>query len=294
MDDLVAVILAAGWGTRLLPATKSIPKEMLPLVDRPLIQYTLQEVVAAGIDHAIVVTARGKDTISDHFDRLPELEELLERRGEAGLLASVHAIEEACHLTYVRQRQQLGIAHAVYSARRAIGRHPFVLYFPDDILVSETPVTAQLIDVYRQRQACVLAVERVGPAEVSRYGIVDVEPLGDRLFRVRGLVEKPHPEEAPSDLGIVGRYVLTPSIFSAIEATTPGAGGELQITDALQRLLASEPVYAYAFEGERYDTGNPVGYLRTAVALALQRPDMAAEVRQVLAELLYTPDEAKS
>ena len=286
MEDVVGVILAAGWGTRLLPATKSVPKEMLPLVDRPLIHYTLEELVDSGISHTVVVTARGKEAIQSYFDSLPELEQLLEERGNSDLLASVHAIVAACDLTYVRQDQQLGIAHAVNAARRAIGQHAFVLCFPDDVIVAATPVAAQLLAVHRRFGASVLAVERVPSHQISRYGVVRVEPVADRLYRVTGLVEKPRPEDAPSDLGIVGRYVLTPGIFGAIDGLEPGANGELQITDAIHRLLASEPVYAWAFEGERFDTGNPLGYLRSAVALALKRPSLAAEARIMLTELL--------
>ena len=288
MEDVVGVILAAGWGTRLLPATKSVPKEMLPLVDRPLIHYTLQELVDSGISHTVVVTARGKEAIQSYFDSLPELEQLLAERGDSDLLASVHAIVAACDITYVRQARQLGIAHAVNAARRAIGHHPFVLCFPDDVIAAESPVAAQLLSVYRQYGASVLAVERVPLDQISRYGVVRAQPVAGRLFRVTGLVEKPRPEDAPSDLGIVGRYVLTPGIFAAIDGLTPGANGELQITDAIQRLLETEPVYAYAFEGERFDTGNPLGYLRSAVALALKRPSFAAEVRLMLKELLQT------
>ncbi|MSQ28102.1 MAG: UTP--glucose-1-phosphate uridylyltransferase [Dehalococcoidia bacterium] len=288
MEDVVGVILAAGWGTRLLPATKSVPKEMLPLVDRPLIHYTLQELVDSGITHTVVVTARGKEAIQSYFDSLPELEQLLAERGNSELLDSVHAIVAACNLTYVRQAQQLGIAHAVYAARRAIGHHPFVLCFPDDVIAGESPVAGQLLSVHRRFGASVLAVERVPLDQIGRYGVVQVEPAGNRLFRVTGLVEKPKPQDAPSDLAIVGRYVLTPGIFEAIEGIAPGANGELQITDAIQRLLASEPVYAYAFEGERFDTGNPLGYLRSAVALALKRPSLAAEARVMLLDLLRT------
>ncbi|MBI2887022.1 MAG: UTP--glucose-1-phosphate uridylyltransferase [Chloroflexi bacterium] len=286
MGEVIALILAAGWGTRLLPVTKAVPKEMLPLVDRPIIQYALEEAVASGIRHAVVVTARGKGAIEDYFDRLPELEQLLEHRGEAERLASVRRVVEGCQIAYVRQQEQRGIADAVYAARYAVGARPFALYFPDDVILAATPVTQQLLAVYQQHQASVLAVEQVRREDVPRYGMIDAEPVGERLFRVRGLVEKPRPEEAPSEWGIVGRYVLTPGIFAAIEQTPPGANGELQITDAIQRLLGSEPVYALAFTGDRYDTGNPVGYLRASVALALQRPDLALQVREALAALL--------
>ena len=286
MEELVGVVLAAGWGTRLLPATKSVPKEMLPMVDRPIIHYTMEELVASGVDHAVVVTARGKEAIEAYFDSLPELEQLLAKRGGDDPLASVHELIAACHITYVRQLEQLGIAHAVMTARRAIGGRPFVLTFPDDIIAGSVPVTKQLMDVHRRHNASVLAVEHVPMSQISRYGVVDAEQVEERLYRIKGLVEKPKQEDAPSDLGIVGRYILTPGIFAAIERTPRGAGGELQITDAIQRLLEHEPVYAYAFEGERFDTGNPLGYLRTSVALALKRPDLADAVRAALRELL--------
>lgn len=286
MSEVVALILAAGWGTRLLPATKAVPKEMFPLVDRPIIHYTVEEAVASGIDHIVIVTARGKEAIHHYFDRLPELEQLLERRGEQERLASISAILKKCSLSYVRQREQLGIAHAVQSARRAVGEHPFVLFFPDDVITAQVPVPLQLLEVYRRFGASVLAVEPVPEEDTGRYGIIDAEPLGEGLFRVKGLIEKPPSGQAPSNLAIVGRYVLTPGIFEAIEQTPPGANGELQITDAIQRLLAREPVYARAFTGRRYDTGSPVGYLQAMAAVALQQPELTAQVRYVLNSLL--------
>jgi UTP--glucose-1-phosphate uridylyltransferase len=286
-SDIVALILAAGWGTRLLPATKAVPKEVFPLVDRPLIQHTLEEVVASGVHHAVIVTARGKDAIQSYFDRVPELEELLASRGDSNLLETLHAIVEQCDLSFVRQREQLGIGHAVKIAHHAVGDRVFVLCFPDDVISSKTPVIKQLLDVHkRYGGAPVLAVERVPKEAISRYGVVDVEPVEPGVYRVKGLVEKPKPEDAPSDLGIVGRYVLTPDIFDVIEHTKPGANNELQITDALQNLLALRPIYACEFEGTRYDTGNHLGFLRTQVALALKRPDMGRQVRAFLKELL--------
>ena len=289
MEDISGLILAAGWGTRMLPATKVIPKEMLPVVDRPIIHYTVNEAVVSGIKHVVIVTARGKDAIEDYFDRLPELELLLAARGDQERLASIKDMTTACRLSYVRQQEQLGIGHAVMEARHAVGERPFVLYFPDDIIIGEAPVTRQLLDVYERHGASVLAVEQVPKEETSRYGIVDVEPVRGNLFRVKGLVEKPRPEDAPSTWGIVGRYVLTPGIFPALEATPPGANGEIQITDAIRRLMDKEPVYACAFEGARYDTGSLVGYLRASVALALQRPELAQPVRDMLAALLADP-----
>ncbi len=260
---------------------------MFPLVDRPLIQYTLEEMMGAGIRHAVIVNARGKDAIQSYFDKVPELEQLLAARGDEAMLASLHAITENCDLSFVRQREQLGIGHAVRIAHHAIGDRVFVLAFPDDVIASDVPVTKQLLDVHdRFHGATVLAVERVPKEQLSRYGVVDVEWVDEGVYRVKGLVEKPRPEDAPSDLGIVGRYVLTPGIFDAIDRTEPGANNELQITDALQNLLEHEPIYACAFEGTRFDTGNHLGFLRTQVALALRRPDMGPQVRIFLKELL--------
>lgn len=284
MEEIVALILAAGRGTRLLPATKSVPKEMLPLVDRPLIHYTLEEAVSSGLDHAIIVTAPGKDVIHHYFDPDSDLERMVGDKAEE-LLGPIERLVSSCHLTYVRQRKPAGIADAVRTAQRPLGGRPFVLYFPDDVIVSNVPVTRQLLNVHRKYNASVIAVERVAKEHVSRYGIVDAEPVEDGVYRIKGLVEKPKPEDAPSDLGIVGRYVITPTIFDAIDVTEPGANNELQITDALANLLKTEPIYACAFEGTRYDTGNPAGYLKTALALALQRPDVAPEILAALKAL---------
>lgn len=286
MNEIVALILAAGRGTRLLPATKSVPKEMLPLVDRPLIHYTLEEAVSSGLDHAIIVTSGLKDAVHHYFDPDAELDRMMGGKADGNPLRSVEQLVESCQLSYVRQREPKGIADAVRSAQRALAGRAFVLYFPDDVIVSKVPVTRQLLGVHEKYRATVIAVERVPREHVSRYGIVDADPVGNGVYRVKGLVEKPKTEDAPSDLGIVGRYVITPGIFDAIAETQPGTGGELQITDALQKLLEREPIYALAFEGRRFDTGNPAGYLRTAVALALERPDIRDELRQTLKELL--------
>jgi len=286
LNEIVALILAAGRGTRLLPATKSVPKEMLPLVDRPLIHYTLEEAISSGLDHAIMVTSGLKDAVHHYFDPDAEVDRMMAEKGDGNSFLTIEQLVQSCEISYVRQREPKGIADAVRSAQRALAGRAFVLYFPDDIIVSKVPVTRQLLDVHKKYGATVIAVERVPKEHVSRYGIVDADPVGGGVYKVKGLVEKPKPEDAPSDLAIVGRYVITPGIFDAIAETTPGAGGELQITDALQKLSEREPVYALAFEGRRYDTGNPTGYLRTAVALALERPDLRDEMRQALKELL--------
>lgn len=286
MSEVVAVILAAGWGTRLLPATKVVPKELLPLVDKPVIQYSLEEAVASGIKEAVIVTARGKDAILDYFDRLPELELLLERRGDTAALASITDITKACRISFIRQKEQLGIAHAVMEARHGIGNRPFVLYFPDDVIVGPTPVTQQLLDVYERYHRPVLAVQRMPIETIGRYGVIEAVPLGHRVFEVTGLVEKPNPQDAPSDLAIVGRYVITPDVFPAIETLKPGASGELQITDALQELLNHGAIYACEFDGERFDMGTPLGYLQASVSLALQRPELAEDLRAFLKDVL--------
>lgn len=286
MNHAVALILAGGWGTRLLPATKVVPKELLPLIDRPVIHYCVEEAVSAGIDEAIIVTARGKDALLDYFDRLPELEQLLERRGDMAALDSIIEITKACHISFVRQQEQLGIAHAVQEARHVVQERPFVLYFPDDVIIGTPSVTAQLLAVYQRYKRPVLAVERVPKEAISRYGVIAAEDLGGGVYQVTGLVEKPKQEDAPSDLAIVGRYVLTPDIFPAIGSLQPGANGELQITDALQRLLTQGPIYACAFTGQRYDIGSPAGYLRASISIALQRPELAQELRKFLQEVL--------
>lgn len=280
-----AVVLAAGYGTRLLPATKAQPKEALPLVDKPIIQYTVEEAVAAGIDQVIIVTASGKRAVEDHFDRSLELEQQLASKGDEERLREIQAISELANMVYVRQKEQRGIGDAVLTVRHLIGDEPFVLFFPDDVIVSDVPVAKQLIDVYAAHGGGVLGVEEVPPEEVESYGIVDGELIGEGAYRVRGLVEKPSPDEAPSNLAIVGRYVLTPQVFEAIDRTPPGKGGEIQITDALSILLKEQPMFAYRFQGTRYDTGRPLGLLKASIELALQRPDIGPDLRDYLRDL---------
>lgn len=280
-----AVVLAAGYGTRLLPATKAQPKEALPLVDKPIIQYTVEEAVASGISQIIIVTAMGKRAIEDHFDRSVELEIALREKGDLDRLAEVQRISELANIVYVRQKQQLGIGHAVLQTRDLVGDEPFVLFFPDDVIVSETPVAQQMVGVFREFGGPVLGVQRVPKEEVSQYGVVEGEPVREGVWRVRSLVEKPDPDEAPSDLGIVGRYVLTPDIFDIIERTPPGKNGEIQITDALNTLARQRSMFAYQFEGKRYDTGRPLGFLQASVELALRRPDIGPKFRDYLRKL---------
>jgi UTP--glucose-1-phosphate uridylyltransferase len=284
------VVLAAGYGTRLLPATKAQPKEALPLVDKPIIQYTVEEAAASGLEQVIIVTASGKRAVEDHFDRSLELEQALREKGDLERLEEIRRISDLADIVYVRQKEQLGVGHAVLTVRDVVGQEPFVLFFPDDVIIADVPVARQMLDVFEEYGASILAVERVSSADIESYGIVDPEPVRDRLVRVRGLVEKPKPEEAPSDLGIVGRYVLTPDIFTALARTEPGKGREIQLTDALALLLAEQPVYAYLFEGCRYDTGRPLGLLQASVELALRRLDIGPDFRRYLRSLDLGPD----
>ena len=279
------LILAAGHGTRMLPITKAGPKEMLPLVDRPVIHYVVEEAVASGIEHIVMVTSSGKRAVEDYFDRAPALERALEEKGEHERLAEVRGVAEMADMVFVRQKEQRGIGHAVLIAQHVIGNEPFVLYFPDDIIVADPPATRQLIDVYERHEGCVLAVEKVPHEEISHYGSMAVEPLEDNVFRVLSLVEKPKPEEAPSDLGVVGRYVLTPDIFDALKETKPGVGGEIQITDGLALLLREKAIFACRFHGKRYDTGRPLGLLQASIDLALQRPELAPQLKDYLRSL---------
>ena len=281
-----AVFPAAGWGTRFLPATKAQPKEMLPLVDKPVIQYAVEEAVAAGIEQVIIVTSSQKRAIEDHFDHSYELEHLLETKGDIEMLRRVRQIGDMAQISYVRQKEQLGLGHAVLMAKELVGHEPFAVILSDDVVVSERPCIDQLIDAYRRTHSSVVAVMEVPREETQRYGVIDPDPDGPtddpRLRKVRGLVEKPDPEHAPSNLAIIGRYVLTPKIFEKLEATQRGAGGEIQLTDAIEALMDEQDVYAYEFEGKRYDAGTTMGWLKASVELALERPDIGAEFRQYL------------
>ena len=279
------VILAAGHGTRLLPATKAQPKEMFPLVDRPIIQYVVEEAVASGLDQIIMVTSSGKRAVEDYFDRHPSLEQALSDKGDVDRLAEIVDVTKMADIVFVRQKEQRGIGHAVLTARAAIGDEPFALFFPDDIIVSDIPVTRQLIEVYERHQGCVLAVQHVPHEDIVHYGSIDSEPLEERVYRVRHIVEKPEPSAAPSDLGTVGRYVLTPDIFPALRETKPGIGGEIQLTDGLAILLQSHPLFACQFTGRRYDTGRPLGLLQASLEIALRRPDTGPPLRRYLRSL---------
>jgi UTP--glucose-1-phosphate uridylyltransferase len=285
-----AVFPAAGWGTRFLPATKAQPKEMLPLVDKPIIQYAVEEAVAAGIEQIIIITSTHKGAIEDHFDLNYELEHTLEAKGEIEKLRQVRAITDLAQLAYVRQKEQLGLGHAVLMAKDLIGHEPFAVILPDDVVVAERPCIGQLIHAYHQTHGSVVAVMEVPPAETGRYGIIAAEPSDDpldhgRLHRVTRLVEKPPPGEAPSNLAVIGRYVLTPKIFDKLEQTQGGADGEIQLTDAIAALMEEQQVYAYEFEGIRYDAGTTMGWLRASVEIALTRADLGSEFRTYLRDL---------
>jgi UTP--glucose-1-phosphate uridylyltransferase len=282
-----AVFPAAGLGTRFLPATKAQPKEMLPIVDKPIIQYGVEEALQSGIQNIIIVTGRGKSAIEDHFDVSFELEYLLETRAKKDLLAIVRNISDMINVSYVRQKEALGLGHAVLRASELVGGEPFSVVLADDLIEAETPCLRQLLDVHSFFCAPVLAVMEVPPENISAYGAIDAEPVrhngsSDRVFRIRDLVEKPSPSEAPSNLAIIGRYVLTPEIFDSLEAINPGSGGEIQLTDALKHLLRSRPIYAYRFEGTRYDAGDKLGFLKATVEFALRRHDLGGPFREYL------------
>jgi len=285
-----AVFPAAGLGTRFLPATKAQPKEMLPLVDKPLIQYGVEEAIHSGIQNIIVVTGRGKSSIEDHFDVSFELEQLLESKGKSELLSMVRAISDMIDISYVRQKEALGLGHAVLRAKELVGNEPFAAILSDDVISSETPCVRQLLDVYEYYGASVLALMEVPKEQISAYGVVDAEQVGDngvgnRLFRIRNMVEKPRPADAPSNLAIIGRYILTPEIFHCVESIEPGSGGEIQLTDALKYMLRNRPIYGLKFEGTRYDAGDKLGFLKATVEFALNRHDLGDSFRAYLKNL---------
>jgi UTP--glucose-1-phosphate uridylyltransferase len=281
-----AVFPAAGLGTRMLPATKAQPKEMLNVVDKPLIQYGVEEAVAAGLSQVILVTAAHKSSMEDHFDLAPELERLLERKGDTKTLAEVRRVAQMAQICSVRQQQALGLGHAVLVAKDVVGDEPFAVFLPDDIIDSgdDEPCMRQLLRVHERLGCSVIAAERVPAEHVSRYGILAVREVEPRLYQVLDMVEKPRVGEAPSNLAIMGRYVLTPDIFPMLEQTSAGAGGEIQLTDGLKRLLEHQTIYAYEYVGRRYDCGNKLGYLRATVELALKRDDLKVDFRRILEE----------
>ena len=281
-----AIITAAGWGTRFLPVTRSQPKEMLPLVNKPLIQYAVEEAINSGIEQVILITAMGKHAIEDYFDRSFELEYVLEQKGETELLQEMRRLSNLVDICYIRQKEQFGLGHAVLIARNIIAGEPFAVLLPDDVIDSRVPALKQMIEVYEQRGTSVIAVERVSAQDTVKYGIIEPKEISHRLYQVLSLAEKPEPQEAPSDLGIVGRYILVPEIFDALAATPPGRINEIQLTDALQLLLKRQVISACEFEGVRYDTGTPSGWLEATIALALKDPDIGPGLRQYLHRLL--------
>ncbi|MCL2395480.1 MAG: UTP--glucose-1-phosphate uridylyltransferase GalU [Acidimicrobiaceae bacterium] len=284
-----AVIPAAGLGTRFLPATKSQPKEMLPLVDRPAIQYVVEEAVRAGIRDVLIVTGRGKRTLEDHFDRSLELEANLAAKGRHEDVELVRSIAEMAEIHYVRQGEPLGLAHAVGLARKHIGDEPFAVLLGDDIMHERSGVLEGMLDLYCQEGRSVVAFKEVPHEEISMYGCASCEPVRDNIVRLLDLVEKPHPTEAPSNLAVMGRYILTPDIFDAIDEVKPGKGGELQLTDAIKLLLGQQDVYGYTFRGGRFDTGNKLDFLRATVEIALEREDIGPAFWEYLERRLSMP-----
>jgi UTP--glucose-1-phosphate uridylyltransferase len=281
-----AVFPAAGLGTRFLPATKAQPKEMLPLVDKPIIQYGVEEAMAAGCDQISMVTGRGKSAIEDHFDVSYELETMLAARGKTELLEIVRNISDMIHIAYVRQKEALGLGHAVLTAKELVGDEPFAVILADDIIDAEVPCLKQMTEVYNETGCSVLATQVVEGRAISAYGVLDAKPVpgrfSGRLFEVNDLVEKPKFEEAPSNLAIIGRYILTPAIFGMLEKIEPGSGGELQLTDGLRRLLKQERIYGFTFEGKRHDAGDKLGFLKATVEFALKRAALGKNFREYL------------
>jgi UTP--glucose-1-phosphate uridylyltransferase len=283
-----AVFPAAGLGTRFLPATKAQPKEMLVLVDKPIIQYAVEEAVASGLENLVIVTGRGKNAIEDHFDVSYELERTLQDRGKTDLLSIVRAVSDMVHIAYVRQKEALGLGHAVLMARDLVQGEPFAVLLGDDIIDAEEPCIGQMMKIYEKYNGSVVAIMEVPREETCRYGIIDGVPLAGsdgRVYQVKNMVEKPRIEDSPSNLAIIGRYILSPRIFDVLEKTGRGAGGEIQLTDGLRDLLAHEPIYAYKFRGKRYDAGEKLGFLKTTVEFALKNPEIGAEFRSFLKSL---------
>jgi UTP--glucose-1-phosphate uridylyltransferase len=281
-----AVIPAAGLGTRFLPATKAQPKEMLPLVDKPAIQYVVEEAVRAGIDDILIITGRGKRSLEDHFDRSIELEVSLDAAGKEEQLEEIRRLAELADIHYVRQGEALGLGHAVSVTRKHVGDEPFVVMLGDDVMDERSMVLDDMIAAHRRTRGSIIALKSFPAEEISSYGCADAEPSEDGLVRLRGIVEKPKPEDAPSDLAVMGRYVLTPGIFDALDRTKPGVGGEIQLTDAIAILLGEEPVHGFVFEDGRFDIGKKIDYLRATVELALDRDDLGPEFAEFLGDVV--------
>ena len=269
-----AIIPAAGLGTRFLPATKAQAKEMLPIVDKPTLQYIIEEAIESGIEEILIVTGRNKKSIEDHFDRSVELELELEQKGKTAMLEMVQDISNMVNIHYIRQKEPKGLGHAIHCAKSFIGNEPFAVLLGDDIVDASTPCLKQMIDAYDEYKTTVLGVQEVARENVDKYGILDVKHIEDRVYKVKDMVEKPSIEEAPSNIAILGRYIITPEIFNILENQAPGKGGEIQLTDALQTLATKEAIYAYNFEGRRYDVGDKLGFLEATVDFALKRPEL--------------------
>ncbi len=281
-----AVIPVAGLGTRFLPATKTVPKELLPIVDVPAVQYVVQEAVAAGITEVIFVTSRGKDSIEDHFDEAPELEQVLEERGQKAMRETLRRIAEMVEIVSVRQKRPLGLGHAILSARDLVGEEPFAVLLSDDLIDASVPCVQQLVKVFEEKGESVIALRRVPKQAVNKYGIVGGEKITDRLYEIRKMVEKPQPDEAPSQMAIIGRYLLRPEIFSFLAKVAPGRGGEIQLTDGLLQLARHRKVYGYEFDGTHYDVGDKLGFVQATVAYALKRADLRDQVEEYLRNLI--------
>jgi UTP--glucose-1-phosphate uridylyltransferase len=281
-----AIIPAAGLGTRFLPATKAQPKEMLPIVDKPTIQYIVEEAIKSGIEDIIIISGRSKRAIEDHFDKSYELEQELKNKGKEELLRQVQDISNLANIHYIRQKEAKGLGHAIYCAKSFIGNEPFAVLLGDDIVDSEVPCIKQLIDVYNEYKTTVLGVQQVSEEDVSKYGIVGGKLVDDKVYKVKDVVEKPEKEKASSNIAILGRYIITPQIFEHLEHVKPGKGGEIQLTDALKSLIQHEAMYAYEFDGKRYDVGNKLGFLQATVEFALNREDLREDFEAYLKRLL--------
>lgn len=281
-----AIIPAAGLGTRFLPATKAQPKEMLPIVDKPTLQYIIEEAVASGIEEILIITGRNKSSIEDHFDKSVELELALEKSGKKELLEKVRKISDMVNIHYIRQKEPKGLGHAIHCAKSFIGDEPFAVMLGDDIVEGEVPCLKQMLDVYDEYKTTILGVQPVIEADINKYGIVSGKQIEDTIYKVKDLVEKPSKEEAPSNIAILGRYIISSSIFDILEHTKPGKGGEIQLTDALKELAKHEAMYAYTFEGRRYDVGNKLGFLQATVEFALRRDDLKEEFMNYLVNII--------
>jgi UTP--glucose-1-phosphate uridylyltransferase len=280
-----AVLPAAGMGTRFLPATKASPKEMLPLVDKPLIQYVIEEAVASGIEEVVLVTGRNKRAIEDHFDVAFELEEDLKAKGKHKLLSEMQRIANLVTFCYIRQKKALGLGHAVLTSKRVVGDEPFAVLLGDDIIDSDVPALKQMMAVHERYPSTILAIQKVPKSQTQHYGIIDAKKIEDGIYLVKDLVEKPLPNEAPSNLAIIGRYILTPEIFGALERTRPGKGGEIQLTDGLRLLMKKQPIYAFEFKGIRHDAGDKLGFLKATVEFGLKNAELGKEFRKYLQHL---------